>query len=158
MWFFFFLQHPRVSAKNVTILRFDVDHTQTVLNIVRFSDPPNRPPNRHRIDRQSYLLTIFKKFSVRWTPNAMLTMYKQFGHCTIPGSTESGFESGPNWSPERFRTPDDLAFFFALMNNGCDVNHAETVLNIVRFPDPPNRPSNRYRIDDQSNLQAGGLT
>ncbi len=48
---------------------YDVDHVRRVLNIVRYSDPPNLD----RIDRQSYLPTIFKHFSARWTPNATLT-------------------------------------------------------------------------------------
>ncbi len=42
------------------------------------SHPPNRPSNRDRIDRQSNPLRIFEIFSARWTPNAMLTTYKQF--------------------------------------------------------------------------------
>ncbi len=105
-----------------------------------------------RIDRQRYLLTIFKLFSARWTPNATLTTYKQFEHCTISGSTESG----PNRSPEP--SADDFDIFLTQMNAECDVDRVETVLNIVRFADPPNRPSNRYWIHDQGNPQAGGLT
>ncbi len=55
----------------------DVDRIQTVLNDFRI------------LDRQNHLLTILKVFSARWTPNAMLTTYKQLAHCAIPRSTES---------------------------------------------------------------------
>ncbi len=103
----------------------DVDRIQTVLNVIRFPDPTNRPSNRDRIDRQSYLLTIFKLFSARWTPNATLTTHKQFEHCTISGSTESAAESGPNRSPEA--SADDFQSFFEQMGTECDVDHVQTV-------------------------------
>ncbi len=87
----------------------------------------------------------------------MLTTCKNnFEHCMISGSTESAVVSRPNRSPEP--SADDFDIFFTQMNAEYDVDRVETVLNIVRLADPPNRPSKRYRIDDQGNLQAGSLT
>ncbi len=48
------------------------------LNIVRFPDPLNQLLDQVWNDRQNNLLMILKFFSARWTPNAMLSMYKQF--------------------------------------------------------------------------------
>ncbi len=59
------------------------DQVQTVLNIVRFPDPPNRPSNRHRIDDQSNPLTIFKIFSASWTPNLMSALALLAGGLTL---------------------------------------------------------------------------
>ncbi len=39
------------------------------------------------------------------------------------------------------------------METEYDVDYAQTVLNIVRLPDPPNWPSNRARNDRQNHLQ-----
>ncbi len=133
----------------------DVDHVQTVLNIVWFLHPPNRPSNRVTIDRQSDPLTgqmdtecdvdkvqtvsnivrfpdppaTFESvpnrspepsandlhfFSARWTPNAMLTAYNSFEHCTIFGSTESAPKSVRNrWSEQS--TGRGLSAFYALV-------------------------------------------
>ncbi len=71
-----------------------------------------------------------------------------FEHCTISGCTDSADESVPNRRSEW--SVDDFDNFFVQMDAKCDVYHLETVLNIVRFPDAPNRPSNRYRIDDHT--------
>ncbi len=91
-------------------------------------------------------LKISRIFSARWTPNATLTMYKQFEHCTTYGSTESANESGPNRSTEI--PADDFQTFFGQMDTECDVDRVETVLSIARFLDPPNR----VRIDRQDHL------
>ncbi len=85
----------------------------------------------------------------------MLAKYSSFEHYTILGSTESAVLSGPNRSSEQ--SADDCQYFFGQMDTEYDVDHVQTVLNVVRFPDPPNRPSNRYGIDDQINSQAGDL-
>ena len=119
------------------------------LDPIRIRATPNR--SSMILPIQTNPLTIFTFFSARWTPNAMLTTYKQFWTLTISCSTESG----PNRSPEP--SADDFQNFFVQMDTECDVDHVQTVLNIVRFPDPPNRPSNQHRIDDHSDLLAGGL-
>ncbi len=53
----------------------DVDRKQTLSNIMRFPNPPNRRSGR---PIRTNLLTIFIIFSARWTPNAMLTTNKHF--------------------------------------------------------------------------------
>ncbi len=74
----------------------EVDYAQTVLNIVRFSDPPNRPTNRNRIDRQNHLLTILTFFRPYGRRMWCWPCRNIFEHCTITGSTESAVESVPN--------------------------------------------------------------
>ncbi len=49
---------------------------------------------------------------------------------------------------------DDFQSFFGQMNTECDVDCVQRVLNVVPIPGPPNRQSNRVRIDRQSDLLA----
>ncbi len=49
------------------------------------------------------------------------------------------------------KSVDEFKIFFGQVDTECDVDHVGTDLNIVWFPDPPIRSSNRDRIDRQSN-------
>ncbi len=49
----------------------------------------------------------------------------------ISGSTELAFESSPNRSP--VRSADVFQYFFGQMDTECDVDHIQTILNIVHF-------------------------
>ncbi len=73
-------------------------------------------------------------------------------HYTISGSTESAVESD---RIDRHNNPSTIFNNFLARWTLTDVAHVQTVLNIVRFTDPPNQPSNQYRTDDLSKLQQG---
>ncbi len=92
-----------ILSDPLTIFKiFSASFEQTVSNIARFSDPPNRPSNLDRIDRQSDLLTIFKIFSARCNWMRCWPSNNTFEHCTISGSSESAVESLSNWRPDKF--------------------------------------------------------
>ncbi len=114
------------------------------LDPIRIRATPIRKPTILPI--QTNPMTIFEIFSARWTPNTMLTMYKQFWTFYDFRIHRIGSRIGS----ETIARTICRRFSNCFQPDGHRMRRwpRTSSLNTLRFPDPPNR----VRLDRQNHL------